>query len=205
MTYRSDLDALEARHEALAADVAARTRDLEDTKQLLDDARAKIRLPVLDDIRVAAPCTADWSKMTGDARVRHCADCNKHVYNLSEMTRDEAQALLIEHSPSGKLCVRYYRRNDGTILTANCPVGTKRRRRRRWIAASAVAMLAGVVGGRFVNRRHAAEPVMGDVGAPPEIVMGKTATPPPVATPIEPDHELVMGQMVAPVKPAATR
>lgn len=200
MTYRSDLDALEARHDALAADVAARARELDETKKLLDDARAKIRLPVLDNIQVAAPCTADWSKMAGDARVRHCGDCNKHVYNLSEMTRDEAQALLIEKE--GKLCVRYYRRNDGTILTANCPVGTKRRRRRRWIAASAVAMLAGVIGGRLVNRRHAApEPIMGDVSAPGEVEMGKIAAPSPPA----PQHELVMGQVVAPVKPAATR
>jgi len=80
-----------------------------------------VSLPILDNIKVAAPCAAEWSKMTGDARQRHCADCNKHVYNLSEMTRDEAQALLIEKE--GRLCVRYYRRHDGTILTADCPVG----------------------------------------------------------------------------------
>lgn len=185
MTYRSDLDALEARHDALAVDVAQRTRELDETKKLLDDARAKVRLPILDNIRVAAPCTADWAKMTGDARTRHCGDCNKNVYNLSEMTREEAQALLIEKE--GKLCVRYYRRNDGTILTANCPVGTKRRRRRRWIAVGAMAMLSGVLGGWFVKRRgghvvmgDVGEPVVGQVVAPPhEVVMGKMAVEPP--------------------------
>ncbi|HEV7554675.1 MAG TPA: hypothetical protein VGO00_04415 [Kofleriaceae bacterium] len=151
MTYRSDLDALEARHAALEADVATRTRELDASRRLLDDARAHIRLPVLDNIRVAAPCAADWSKMAGDDRVRHCGDCRKNVYNLSEMTRDEAQALLVAHE--GKLCVRYYRRHDGTILTADCPVGTKRRRRRRIVALGVFAALASTVFGFAAKRR----------------------------------------------------
>src|SRR5688500_11152521 len=117
MTYRSDLDALEARHAALEADLASRSRELEGTRRLLEDARARARLPVLDNIKVAAPCSAEWSKMTGDDRVRHCGDCDKRVYNLSAMTRDEAQALLVQRE--GRLCVRYYKRHDGTVLTAD--------------------------------------------------------------------------------------
>jgi len=151
MTYRSDLDALEARHAALEADVASRTRELDASRRLLDDARARIRLPILDNIRVAAPCAADWSKMVGDDRVRHCGDCRKNVYNLSEMTRDEAQSLLVAHE--GKLCVRYYKRHDGTILTADCPVGTKRRRRRRIVAVGVFAALASAVFGFATKRR----------------------------------------------------
>jgi len=116
------------------------------TRPLLDEIRAKARLPVLPNIRVASPCTADWSAMApvdADAeRVRHCGSCNKNVYNLSQMTRAEAEALIVAHE--GRLCVRYYQRKDGTILLRDCAVGVANGRKRRVIAAGAAALLAGV-------------------------------------------------------------
>jgi len=141
MTYRSDVDALAARHDALATDVAAKTRELDAARRLLDDAKARARLPVLPNLRVASPCPADWNQMTGDERVRACAQCNKRVYNLSTMTRDEAEALIIEKE--GKLCVRYFQRSDGTILLKDCVVGVKQKRKRRLVAAGAAVLLAG--------------------------------------------------------------
>jgi hypothetical protein len=57
------------------------------------------------------------------------------------MTREDAEALLIEQN--GDLCVRYFQRHDGTILLADCAVGVKRCRRRRWVAAGAATLLAG--------------------------------------------------------------
>ena len=140
MPFRDDLTALSARHDALAAEVAHKTRELDESRRLLDQAHARARLPVLDNIRVATPCTAEWSQMTGDDRTRHCGECKKNVYNLSGMTRDEAEALLIEGN--GDLCVRYFQRHDGTILLADCSVGVGRRRRRRLIAAGAATLLA---------------------------------------------------------------
>src|SRR5258706_15227264 len=86
--------------------------------------RRVIRLgQMLDQISIAAPCTADWDSMPGTDRVRYCAECNKNVYNLSEMTRREAEALVREKE--GQLCARFYRRADGTILTSNCPAGLR--------------------------------------------------------------------------------
>src|SRR5687768_3588859 len=146
MTYRDDLTALAARHDALATEVAHKTRELEQATQLLEDAEARARLLELDNILNAAPCDADWSKMTGDDRARHCGDCKKTVFNLSDMTRVEAEALIVEKQ--GRLCARYFQRKDGTILTKDCPVGVARRRKRRLIAAGTVAMLAG--GGALV-------------------------------------------------------
>ena len=73
--------------------------------------------------------------------MRACGACNKNVYNLSEMTRDEAEALLIARE--GSLCVRYFQRSDGTILLADCTIGKQQKRKRRLIAAGAAAMLAG--------------------------------------------------------------
>jgi hypothetical protein len=140
MTYRTDLDALRARHDALEREVEARRHELLDARRMIDEVERRAHLPVLDDIRVAAPCSADWAKMTGDERVRACGDCNKNVYNLSDMTREEAEALILEKE--GRLCVRYYRRTDGTILFGDCAIGVKRRRRRRAIAGAAALLAA---------------------------------------------------------------
>jgi len=92
---------------------------------------------VLEDIRTAAPCGEAWETMTGDDRVRACARCNLQVFNLSAMTRDEAQELIAART--GRLCARYFRRADGTILTADCPRGQRKRRRRQLVAALGAA------------------------------------------------------------------
>lgn len=152
--YRDDVEALSARHTALTHEVASKTRELSDAARLLDEAKTRARLPVLDNIRVATPCSADWAKMSGDERTRACAACNKNVYNISNMTRDEAQALIVEKE--GKLCVRYYQRTDGTILLKDCSIGVGRKRKRRLVAAGAAALLAGVGGWIALSKR--AEP-----------------------------------------------
>jgi hypothetical protein len=80
--------------------------------------------------------------MVGDERVRFCGQCNLNVYNLSAMTKVDAERLISR--AEGKLCVRYYRRADGTILTSNCPVGLRALKRRlsRIAGASAAAVLS---------------------------------------------------------------
>lgn len=182
MSYRDDLTALAARHDALSQEVAAKTRELEASRLLLDQAHARAKLPVLDNLRIAAPCTADWKQMTGDERVRHCGDCKKNVYNLSGMTRDEAEALLIERN--GDLCVRYYQRHDGTILLADCTIGVKRRRRHRWLAAGAAGLLGIGVGGALASRHKPTCVTMGAVALPPQavdnVVPSYELPPPPV-------------------------
>lgn len=75
----------------------------------------------LELIQIASPCTANWDEMTGDERTRHCSACNRNVYNLSDMTREEATAFLVQRE--GRTCVRMYKRADGTVITRDCPVG----------------------------------------------------------------------------------
>jgi hypothetical protein len=77
----------------------------------------------LDQVRIASPCRADWDAMQGDDRVRFCAECGKNVYNLSAMTRLEAEALVTEKE--GRMCARFYQRADGSALTSDCPVGLR--------------------------------------------------------------------------------
>jgi hypothetical protein len=96
-------------------------------------------LTVLNNLRIASPCPATWGAMRGDDRVRFCDSCSKHVYNVSDLTADEAVALI--QKSDGHSCVRLYRRKDGTVLTADCPVGIRSAVRRRVIRLAS----AGVV------------------------------------------------------------
>jgi len=94
----------------------------------------------LESIRVATPCKASWEKMQGDDAARFCQSCHKHVYNLSGMSHAQAESLI--RSKEGELCVRFYQRADGTILTDDCPVGLKIVRRPfQWLAAGATLLL----------------------------------------------------------------
>ena len=104
----------------------------------------------LQQIRIAKPCAARWDDMVGDERSRFCIACKKNVYNFSAMTAAEAQDLIRENE--GRLCGRIYRRRDGTVLTADCPVGVAWARTRvvfglcsaAAVAVFAVSSLAGV-------------------------------------------------------------
>ncbi len=79
--------------------------------------------------------------MKGDGAVRHCERCALNVFNLSEMNQAEASELVAKSE--GNICVRFYRRADGTMLTKDCPVGLAARtgRRMRALAAGLFALL----------------------------------------------------------------
>jgi len=118
-----------------------------------------VNLDILDRIGVASPCSADWDAMNGDERKRFCADCKLHVYNLSAMTREESVELITQSE--GRLCIRLFRRADGTILTKDCPVGLRAVRLRAARAAGRVAAAIAfmITGGVMLGSgRHGAVP-----------------------------------------------
>jgi hypothetical protein len=91
----------------------------------------------LQKLRIASPCYERWDNMKGDARVRHCASCKLNVYNVREMSADEVDELVQRNS--GRLCIRLYKRWDGTVLTRDCPVGVSRARVRMAAAMATAA------------------------------------------------------------------
>jgi hypothetical protein len=145
----------------------------------------------LRNVRVARPCPADWDRMIGDERTRFCGECELNVYNLSAMSTIEAESLIAR--TEGRLCVRYYRRKDGSIITQDCPVGLHRLRQRaarikRAVVSLVLGFLAGlgfhVAASRFAGflldstggwGTHGA--IMGAMASPqispPGLVMGK--------------------------------
>ncbi|WP_426107626.1 hypothetical protein [Massilia sp. TSP1-1-2] len=103
----------------------------------------------LHSIKIASPCTASWAAMRGDDRVRHCNDCNKSVFNLSAMPEAEGAALLAANA-DGALCVRYYQRADGTVMTSDCSTSARaytRRTLRKLPALAGAAIVAMSAGG----------------------------------------------------------
>ncbi len=76
---------------------------------------------ILDDVSIASPCPVKFEQMTGDEKIRFCDLCQLNVYNVSQMTRIEAEELL--NDKSDQVCLRLYRRKDGTLITKDCPVG----------------------------------------------------------------------------------
>lgn len=94
----------------------------------------------LEDVRIASPCKASWRKMKGDNRVRNCAECSLNVYNISEMTREEVAQLITK--TEGRLCIRLWRRRDGTVITKDCPIEF---RQMRYLYAAMASMLIGMV------------------------------------------------------------
>jgi len=131
--------------------------------------------------------------MMGTERTRYCGECKLNVYNLSAMTRTEAERLLMQSE--GRLCVRYYRRADGTVLTKDCPVGWQAVKARvSRVATATFSIMAGLFGGIFAftlfkETSHPAE--VGALTVEPRV----TYVQGDVSSPVR-DHPGVMGQPV---------
>jgi hypothetical protein len=151
----------------------------------------------LDHVRVAAPCEADWDQMIGSERVRFCGQCSLNVYNLSAMTKADAESLIA--GTEGRLCVRFYRRRDGSIITDDCPVGLRAiRRRMSYLARAAGSMVLGLFAGLGVHEVFTSMrvfvPLQRTMG-----VLARNVEPPPVEVlgqPIPPAGLLTQGKMI---------
>lgn len=102
------------------------------------------RRVTLDQVRVGSPCPTSWKEMEGDDQVRYCSLCRLNVYNLSGMSREEAERFI--NTREGRLCIRYVQRPDGKIMTKHCPKGEAVRGRRK-AALMLVSMMAFVAAG----------------------------------------------------------
>lgn len=99
----------------------------------------------LDRVRVARPCNSSWDLMEGDDRVRHCSNCSKDVYNVAGLSRDEAMDVITGNG--GTVCMRLFRRPDGTLSTSDCAGSRAATPRSRLKVVAAVAVTAlSVVG-----------------------------------------------------------
>jgi hypothetical protein len=211
--YRNEIEALRERRSSLEGEITQlreqateldqlRTREAELERELARiegrlaaGATTRRPLPLLDQVRVASPCTADWNQMVGDDRVRFCRGCEKNVFNLSSLPKADAEALL-RRSLGDDLCVRFYQRADGTLLTQDCPVGVKKKRRKALVLAVAGAgAMAAATATMFVKMGSARPPEARHVvhAAEEDAVATKAARRSPFAPP---ERHFMMGQMI---------
>jgi hypothetical protein len=140
------------------------------------------RTTPLDVIRIKEPCHESWDAMTGDAKTRFCAGCQRHVHNLSAMPREEADRLVCESA--GRLCVRYEQGADGAPVT----LGYQKQGRIRggWKAWTAVGAIGACLAGA-AQAMIRPKPVPVPAVAPPvlgQMLMGEIAVPTPVPPPL---------------------
>jgi hypothetical protein len=81
-----------------------------------------------------------WEDMQGDRAVRFCGECKLNVHNLSSLPDEEVAALLKRKADGERVCTYFYRRDDGTIVTDNCPKQLKEVRTRVQAYAYAMAV-----------------------------------------------------------------
>lgn len=124
---------------------------------------------ILRDTYIAAPCNVGWENMNGDDRVRACGQCQQNVYNTSRLTKQELASLIVEKE--GRVCLRLYRRKDGTVMTENCPVGL--RRIRDAVKLCAIGILLGMAWIGLIGEAHA----QGLIGAPIDGGISRDAPP----------------------------
>lgn len=132
---------------------------------------------LVQKLSIAAPCDVPWDSMEGDERTRFCGQCKLNVYNIAEMSTKDAAAMV--RKAEGRLCLKLYRRADGTVITDNCPVGLRKIRNRMKRVAAAVLMSLAWVG--LISSAQA----QGLVGAPVEVRYGV-----PIVEPIDPRYGL---------------
>jgi hypothetical protein len=179
--FRNDVDALKTRLASLDEELASlrqKAREYEqarerlaqieaehaDVRREIDDRSSGREAPLLDGLRIASPCHERWENMIGDDRTRFCASCQKNVHNVSEMTRAEAETFL--ESVAGPVCVRMYKRADGTVITADCPVGVRKKRVKRLFLTTIGGGLAAAAGA-LALWRYEESTVMGQMVAMP--------------------------------------
>ncbi|MCW5823432.1 MAG: hypothetical protein KIT34_11565 [Cyanobacteria bacterium TGS_CYA1] len=74
----------------------------------------------LDNLVLSFPCPVSWESMDGNERERLCRQCSKKVYNISDLSKKDAEKLL-KVNDGKKMCYTFFVRQDGTIKTDNCP------------------------------------------------------------------------------------
>lgn len=160
----------------------------------------------LSNLKVASPCSQDWEQMLGTERKRYCGDCKLNVYNLSGMNKNEAENLLA--NAEGRLCVRFFQRADGTVLTQDCPVGWKAFKKRVSVAATAFAsMIFSLISGlglaaMFIQSSEGT--MMGEIVSY-QPTPKKKPTPKPTPNPTPKRDNSIMGMLAMPAPtPKAT-
>ena len=89
--------------------------------------------------RVTAPCPLALSELSGEGPRRYCAQCERHVHDLSALTRRQAVRLRRRHQRRGERLCGIIRQEPGGALVFR--PGLRERLRQHLRALPALALL----------------------------------------------------------------
>jgi hypothetical protein len=96
-----------------------------------------------EELKIASPCHENFDNMQGAGAKRFCDSCSKHVTNLSDMTKNDADKFLKE-SAGTSVCVRYQVNRTGEVVFGR-PAPDRVQRQihgaRKLLAAAAIVMI----------------------------------------------------------------
>jgi hypothetical protein len=136
----------------------------------------------LDKVELAFTCPLRWEKLVGGDTERFCGSCQKHVTNLSAMSRHEAAAFL--RNTPGPICVRVEVDDKGRSV------------HRPSLSTTALSLSLVVGAPHSCNEVPNDTPVM--MGAPPAM-MGEVAVEAPPAVVGQVPVRPMMGKIAMPV------
>lgn len=101
----------------------------------------------LNRLVIQSPCKKDWEEMSGGGAERHCAECDRQVFDFRQMTPRQISARI--QATGGHLCARLTRGSDGRLLTLEPPFepmapSTWTAHRASPVAAAMVSALLGL-------------------------------------------------------------
>lgn len=103
------------------------------------------RIEKLNRLRIASPCSESWDGMAGGAERRHCATCDREVFDFARMTPRQIEARI--EASGGRLCARLTRGADGLVtLPSPEPPPFWFERRASPVASALVTALLGFGG-----------------------------------------------------------
>jgi hypothetical protein len=68
---------------------------------------------------LASPCPMASEPMTGPERFRICRECEHYIYEFSGLSLHDSKQIVFKRE--GKATPTFYRREDGTFTTVDCP------------------------------------------------------------------------------------
>lgn len=92
-----------------------------------------------DALRVQRPCGKKWADLAGDDARRFCSDCNKLVYNLDALSRQEIDGL----RAGGGFCGTYIAAGDGWFVLPPPAASPSMLPRTALAAVALVSVLSG--------------------------------------------------------------
>ncbi|MBL8859222.1 MAG: hypothetical protein JNL28_11995 [Planctomycetes bacterium] len=104
-------------------------------------------------LQIKTPCPMSWDELVGGDKQRFCSACSLHVHNASELSRDEAHALVTQADARVCMKVEYdasgaplFRDSQAVVANARNAPKSGLARLSRWAATAAAGVLAACHG-----------------------------------------------------------